>query len=179
VENVNVTLRRSVAVAALVITPLMTSCGFNNPTDRVYTPSVGVNDRSGQVDVLHALVVSGADGSGTVVAGLVNNDQEEADTLTRVAGAGEDQTIQVSLDGPVEVPARGSVQLVDETEISVEGEAVTSGAFVELAFTFERGETVTVDVPVVARRGDYAEVPVPSVAPTTATPEDEEHGAGH
>jgi hypothetical protein len=175
---VNVTLRRSVAVAVLALTPALSSCGFDRPTDQVYTPGVGVNERSGQVDVLHALVVSGADGSGTVVANLVNNDQSEADELTRIAGAGEDQGITVTLEQPVEIPAGGSVQLIDDNEISVEGEAITSGAFVELSFAFERGETVTVDVPVVARRGDYAEVPVPSVAPTTPSPEHEESG-GH
>lgn len=175
----NVTLRRSVAVAALVIAPVLTtSCGFDNPTDRVYTPGVGVNARSGQVDVLHALIVSGADGSGTVVANLVNNERSESDTLTRIAGSGEDQEVTVSLEGPVEIPAGGSVQLLDEAEIPIEGEQISSGTFVELSFTFERGESVNVQVPVVARRGDFAEVPVPSVAPATATPEDEESG-GH
>ena len=51
------------------------------PPTRCYTPSVGVNDRDGDIDVLHALVVSGAEGSGTVVAALVNNQQED-DALT-------------------------------------------------------------------------------------------------
>ncbi len=171
-------LRRSIAVAALALAPMLTSCGFNQPTDAVYTPGVGVNERSGQVDVLHALVVSGADGSGTVVANLVNNDREQADTLTDIAGAGDDQGVTVSLDSPVEIPAGGGVQLLDESEISIEGDPVTAGSFVELSLTFERGETVTVNAPVVPRRGDFAEVPVPSVAPTTAAPEHEESG-GH
>lgn len=173
----NVTLRRSIAAAVLLV-PMLASCGFNEPTDRVYTPGVGVNERSGTVDVLHALVVSGADGSGTVIAGLSNNDQQEGDALTRISGSGEDSGITVTLDGPVEIDRGASVQLADETEISVEGESITPGAFVRLTFEFESSESVTVEVPVVARRGDYAEIPVPSVAPTTATPEDEAHSSG-
>lgn len=169
----NVTLRRSIAAAVLLV-PVLASCGFNEPTDRVYTPGVGVNERSGTVDVLHALVVSGADGSGTVIAGLSNNDQEEGDALTRISGSGEDSGLTVTLDGPVEIDPGASAQLAYETEISVEGESIKPGNFVELTFDFERGESVTVEVPVVARRGDYAEIPVPSVAPTTAAPEEEE-----
>ncbi|HSE10328.1 MAG TPA: hypothetical protein VLB29_16825 [Nocardioidaceae bacterium] len=174
----NLTLRRSVAAAVLLV-PVLASCGFNEPTDRVYTPGVGVNERSGTVDVLHALIVSGAEGSGTVVAGLSNNDRQEDDALTRITGAGDDARLSVTLDGPVEIPAGGAVQLVDETEVSVEGETVEPGTFVELTFTFERGENVTVEVPVVARRGDYAEIPVPSIAPTPAATEEEEHSSGH
>lgn len=161
-EHVNVTLRRSIATAAAVLlVPTLSACGFDRPTDRVYNPGVGVNERSGSVDVLHALVVSGEDGSGTVVAGLVNNDLEEDDALTGIQGAGEDRAVSVTLDGDVEIPARGSVQLVDETEVSVEGESVAPGNFVTLTFSFERGANVTLDVPVVDRRGDYADVPVP------------------
>jgi hypothetical protein len=140
----------------------MTSCGFDRPTDQVYTPGVGVNERSGQVDVLHALIVSDSEGSGTVVASLANNDTDEGDSLTRIAGSGEDSSLSVTLDGPVDIPAGGAVQLLDETEVAAEGKSVESGSFVELTFSFERGENVTVQVPVVARRGDFADVPVPS-----------------
>lgn len=174
----NLTLRRSIAAAVLLV-PVLASCGFNEPTDRVYTPGVGVNERSGTVDVLHALVVSGAGGSGTVVATLSNNDTQEGDSLTRIAGAGDDSRLAVTLEGPVEIQPGGVVSLADETEVSVEGETIETGTFVELTFTFERGESVTVEAPVVARRGDYAEIPVPSVAPTTAAPEEEEHSGGH
>ena len=161
----NVTLRRSLAAAAVVLTaPALASCGFNYPTDQVYTPSVGVNDRDGDVDVLHALVVSGAEGSGTVVAALVNNQQED-DALTEIAGSGPDASVTVSSAGSVEVPGTELVQLAEE-EIGVEGESIAPGQFVELTFSFQNAESVTVEVPVVARRGDYAEIPVPSEEPT-------------
>ena len=169
----NVTLRRSLAAAAVVLTaPALASCGFNYPTDQVYTPSVGVNDRDGDVDVLHALVVSGAEGSGTVVAALVNNQQED-DALTEIAGSGPDASVTVSSAGSVEVPGTELVQLAEE-EIGVEGESNAPGQFVELTFSFQNAESVTVEVPVVARRGDYAKVPVPSEEPTAEeTPTEE------
>lgn len=165
----NPSLRRSIAVAALALTPVLTSCGFDQPTDRVYTPGVGVNDRDGEVDVLNALIVSGAPGSGSVVATLANNDLSQADRLTGISGAG-DNDAQISLDSPIEIPRGGSVSVSDEAEVSVEGEQINSGAFVQITFTFENAEPVTLEVPVVARRGPYADIPVPSVAPTTAAP---------
>lgn len=158
-ENVNVNLRRRVAVVALVLAPVVSSCGFDAPTDQVYTPGEGVNERSGSVDVLHALIVSGSEGSGTVIAGLSNNDQASGDALTEVAGAGEDSGLSVRFRSPVELDEGGSVQLADETPIFVEGERVKPGNFVELTFTFENGEPVTLEVPVVERTGDYADVP--------------------
>lgn len=173
----NPSLRRSIAVAATVLVPLLSSCGFNQPTDRVYTPGVGVNERSGEVDVLNALVVSGADGSGSLVATLSNNNREESHSLSQVAGSGEDASVRVSLDSPLEVRPGGSLSISDEAEVPVEGAAVKSGVFIELTFTFENAETVRLQVPVVARRGPYADIPVPSVAPTTAAPEQEP--AGH
>jgi hypothetical protein len=165
--NVNVPLRRSIAVAALVLAPLLSSCGFDKPTDRVYNPGVGVNDRSGSVDVLNALVVSGADGSGTLVATLANKKLDQEDALAEVSGS----TASVTLEAPVDVAPGAYVSLTDETEISVEGEGVTPGSFIRLRFTFENAETVELEMPVVSRRGAYADIPVPSIAPT---PEAEE-----
>ena len=77
----HVNVRRSLAVAALVLTaPVLSSCGvgFGAQTDQVYNPAAGVDVHSGSVDVLNALIVSGTDGSGTVIATLVNNDQVHA-----------------------------------------------------------------------------------------------------
>lgn len=155
-----------------MLAPVLSSCAAD-ATDVIYNPGVGVNERSGTVDVLNALVVSGAHGSGSLVATLANNDLAEEDALRQVAGAGQDTGITVDLGSPIDVRAGGSVSVSDEAEVAVEGDAVVPGAFVTLQFTFERGETVTVDVPVVARRGPYADIPVPSVAPTTAAPTEE------
>ncbi len=159
-DNVNVTLRRTIAAGAVLLVPLLASCGFDRPTDKVYNPGVGVNDRSGQVNVLQALIVSGEEGSGTVVASLVNSNATQDDALTRIAGSGEDSSVSVTMNGSVDIPADGAAQLAEEG-ITAEGRSVKSGTFVELTFSFERGENVTLQVPVVANRGDFAEVPLP------------------
>lgn len=152
-------LRRALTAAAVLLAvPALSSCGFDKPTDQVYTPGVGVNERSGSVDVLHALVVSGTDGEGTFVAGLANNDTSEGDQLTGIAGAGDDAAITVTGGGPVEIPAGGFAQLADDGGVPVEGERIAPGNFVTLTLTFERGESVTVEVPVVDRRGDYEDI---------------------
>ncbi len=180
-KAVNVTLRRSIAAATVVLAaPVLSSCGtnFNAPTDQVYTPGVGVNDRSGDVDVLHALIVSGAHGSGTVIAGLVNQNLDTDDALTSISGSGDDSSISVAPAGPVTIPSDDLVQLANDGEFSVEGEQIVPGKFVELTFTFQNAEAVTINVPVVPRSAEFAEIPVPSIAPVTEAPE-EESGASH
>ncbi len=165
---VNVSKRlRIVAAAVALAVPVLSSCSsnFNAPTDQVYTPGVGVNDRSGNIDVLHALIVSGEDGSGTLVAALVNNDQVNPDTLAGVSGAGDDASIEISDSGAqVEIPADGLVQLADDGDISVTATQVQPGRFIELTFNFENSESVSVEVPVVANTEEFAEVPLPSAS---------------
>ncbi len=134
------TLRRSIAAAAVVLAvPALSSCvtNFNAPTDQVYNPGVGVNDRSGTVDVLHAVVVSGAPGSGTVIAALVNQDEQNDDKLTGVTGSGADQGVQVASTSGVKVPAGELYQLADKGRFSIQGDVIEPGRFVTLTFSFE------------------------------------------
>ena len=70
------------AAGALALATALSSCGFDYATDRVYTPGAGPNDRDGQVDVLGAVVVSGQDGSGTLVASFANNDPDNSATVS-------------------------------------------------------------------------------------------------
>ncbi len=165
-KAVLVPLRRRIAVAAVLLSaPLSTvlsACGFDAQTDRVYTPGVGVNDRTGTVDVLHAVIVSGEDGSGTVVAALVNNDEQNDDALVEVAGAGDDASITVETAGETKVGAGKLYQLANQGEVTATGEQIKPGAFVSLGFSFQRGESVTIDVPVVSNTNEFANVPLPS-----------------
>lgn len=152
---------RTAAVLALAV-PVLSSCGTNfyPPTDMTYTPAIGVNDRSESVDVLNALVVTETDGSGTLVASLVNNDIENDDRLTQVTGSGGDSNLEVQ-GSPVDVPAGELVGLLEESQATVTGTKVRPGFFVELRFTFEGAEPVTVQAPVVSNTGAFEEIPVP------------------
>ena len=140
---------RLVAGALVLALPLLGSCGFGKATDRVYTPAAGTNNRDKDVDVLAAVVVAAQPDSGTFVASLSNNSAKEAGELTSVAGSGDwaDLTIAPS-DLSIEIPARGFVNLLNEDPITVSGD-FDAGQVVELTLSFDNGDTVTMDVPVV------------------------------
>src|SRR4051812_25970239 len=137
VGRVNATSRRSrrlAAVAALLAVPALSSCGvnFSAQTDQVYTPAEGANDRSGDVDVLNALIVSDQEGTGRFIAGFSNNKDKEQ-TLTGVTGLGVDQQVQFALDGgDVTIPGYGFLQLADSDggTVTATGDPVKAGYFV-------------------------------------------------
>jgi len=150
---------RRVAIVALLLAPVLAACGFSEQTDQVYQAAVGVNDRSGEVDILNALIVSGVNGSGTFAGTLVNKNQTEDDTLDSVSGP--DVTApQVSVD----VPAAGVAPLAETGDVTVKGSSIKPGNFVELTLAFANGQSTTIKVPVVAATGDYSDVPLPGQA---------------
>jgi hypothetical protein len=158
------TTQRRVAIAALLLAPALTACGFNAQTDQVYQPAVGVNDRSGTVDIINALVVSGTEGSGTFAGTLVNK-SDEADRLESVTGTDVTASRQT-----VAIPAAKAVPLATSGVVSLTGEAVKAGGWVELTFVFSSGQSTSIKVPVVEATGDYADVrlPRPSASPTAS-----------
>jgi hypothetical protein len=142
---------RLVAGALVLALPLLGSCGFYTATDEFYTPGAGTDDRSQDVDVLSAVIVSAQANSGTFIASLSNNltGADDTRTLTKVAGAGEwsDLTVEPS-DLSIEVAPRGFVNLVDEDPITVRGD-FTPGQVAELTLSFDSGDSVTMSVPIV------------------------------
>ena len=153
----------TIAAVALATTGL-SSCGFDNATDREYTPGVGTNDRDGTVDVLSAVVVSTAPGSGTFVASLSNGDETADVTLTDL---GLTDGTPVELE-PLVVTAGSLVNLAEPAaDLKLTGE-FEAGDFVEVALGFDNGERVVLDVPVVDNGGYYADLdgPAPAEEPT-------------
>ena len=158
-------VRRRLALAALPLAiPALSACtvNFDAQTDQPYNASVGVDDRSGEVDVLNALVVSGSPGSGTVIATLVNNDPDQADSLASVAGAGADSSVKVTFGGPTDIANGGLLNLATSGRIAVRGDQVTPGGVVRLTFTFQRSKAITVNAPVVANTSEYSTVRLPT-----------------
>jgi len=159
------TSRRLAAVAVLLAVPALSACGvnFSAQTDQQYTPADGVNSREGVVDVLNALVVSDADGTGRFIAGFTSNTDVDQ-TITGIAGVGDDQGTGVELgDGDFTVPARGFLQLADDesTMVAVTGEPVVAGYYVRLVINFSDASPVELDVPVVDVGTDFEELPLP------------------
>ncbi|MCF6379054.1 hypothetical protein L2K70_15665 [Nocardioides KLBMP 9356] len=142
----------SSALVVALAAPL-SSCGFDYATDRDYTPGSGANTREGQVDVLSAVVVSAARGSGTFVASLSNNSDDSEQTFTAVAG--QDATVTAAEFDPITIPAGGLVNLADPpADIVLTGD-FEAGDVVPLTFDFGTGERVSLNVPVVSDETGY------------------------
>ena len=159
------TLRRRIAVLALAVSvPALSACtnGFDNQTDAVYQPAVGVNDRSSEVDVLGAMIVAPEKGkNGLFIASLSNNDQTTSDRLSAVDGQG----VKTTLGDVPPIPAGGLVNLASEKigGVPVTGAAVKPGGYVLVRLTFANADPVTVKVPVVVDEGPFASItPKPS-----------------
>ncbi|HEY0903114.1 MAG TPA: hypothetical protein VGE14_04425 [Marmoricola sp.] len=153
-------IQRRSAIAGLLLAPALTACGFNAQTDQVYQPAVGINDRDGEVDVLNALIVTGQDGTGTFAGTLVNNTDDD-DRLDAVSGP--DLTASRRT---VDIAAHDVVNLADSGQVTLRGERIEPGNFVELTLTFQNAAPVTVTVPVVENTGPYAEVTLPGARAT-------------
>ena len=169
-------LRRRLAVSVLAVgAPLLAGCGanFNAATNEPYNPAVGTNNQRGSVDVLNALVVSAKNGSGTVIASLVNKDVRQPDTLVGLRATG----LQVQGSKQVSLPAQTLVDLAPTGSFGVTGQAVKAGYFVKITFDFGTASPATLEVPVV--RADnpayssvkaYAAAPSPSPSPSGSAP---------
>jgi hypothetical protein len=135
------------ATAVLALAVPLSSCGFDYATDREYTPAGGANNREGEVDVLSAVVVSAAEGSGTFVASLSNN-QDEEQTFTGVSGD-EGAAVTAAEFEPIAISAGGLVNLAEPpADIVLTGE-FPAGDFVPLSVDFGNGERIMLTVPVV------------------------------
>ena len=142
------------AAAVVALAAPLSSCGFDYATDRDYTPGSGANNREGEVDVLSAVVVSAAEGSGTFVASLSNGSEGEQ-TLTAVAG--QDSTVTAAEFEPVVIPPGGLVNLADPAADIVLTGDFKAGDFVPLAIDFGNGERISLNVPVVSNDTGYWE----------------------
>jgi hypothetical protein len=167
-----VDLRRVLAATAVVLAaPVMSSCGvgFGAQTDQIYNPTAGTDNRSGSVDVLNALIVSAHNGSGTVIATLVNNNQTRADRLTGISGTGPNSSVQVTPGGKTVIPPGGLLNLADQGSNTITGKDVMPGRFIDLTFSFAHGASATLSTLVVsASDPQYSSVPLPS--PSSSTP---------
>ena len=155
-------LALTTAAVALATTGL-SSCGFDNATDRYYTPAAGTNDRDGTIKVLAAVVVSTAPGSGTFIASLSNGDLDTDASLTEL-GLTDGTPVEFE---PVFVTKGTLVNLAEPAaDLKLTGD-FEAGDFVEVALGFDNGERVVLDVPVVKNGGYYADLDGPAPAEET------------
>ncbi len=144
----------SAATVVALAAPL-SSCGFDYATDREYSVTSANENRDGVVDVLGAVVVSAAEGSGTFVASFSNNDETKEQTFTAVTG--QDTTVTAAEFEPITVPPGGLVNLAEPAaDIVLTGE-FAAGDVVPLTVDFGNGERVSLNVPVVSDDTGYWE----------------------
>lgn len=157
-------LRRSTALAtgALLLAIPLSGCsaltGRDDATMREYVPANGTNNRDASVDVLGAVVVSAQPGSGTFVTTLVNNSAEDAASLTALEGTRAGNPLTVPEFQPIDVPARGLVNLANMPSgegVTVEGD-FEAGQFLRMTIDLSTQEQVTMDVLVVPDEGSFA-----------------------
>lgn len=144
------------AAAVLALAAPLSSCGFDYATDRDNAVTSGAKNRDGDVDVLSAVVVSAAQGSGTFVASFSNNDPDAEQTFTAVAGA-DGQDITAAEFEPVTIAAGGLVNLADPAADIVLTGDFAAGDVVPLTIDFGNGERVSLNVPVVSDETGYWE----------------------
>jgi len=147
--------RLLVTAAVVALAAPLSSCGFDYATDRVYQVTSAAENREGEVDVLSAVVVSAAEGSGTFIASLSNNDPEAEQSLTAVAG--EDATVTAAEFEPIAITPGGLVNLAEPAAGIVLTGEFEAGDVVPLTVDFGNGERVSLNVPVVADDTGYWE----------------------
>ena len=172
--------RGCVALATALLGLVLGGCGqtgFEAQTNASYDPGVGSNEAFGDVPVLAVLVVDNGEGNGTLSATLTRRTERPV-SLVGVAATSspsdgtQPEPIEVGFGEPLEIPANteaAPLVLTNGTPISLSGETVQPGRFIELTFQFDNGQTVTLDAPVVSRPeegGLYDDVPDGSSAPT-------------
>ncbi len=169
---------RTVALAAalLLSVPALAAC-TTAATEQIYTPAQGVNDRDGKVDVLNAVIVSDGKDGGRLIAGLVNNDQVDADTLTGVTVAEGDARVSVG-QGEKQIPPSGLLQLADDDAAEILVSGVSPGRYARFTFSFANAEPATLNVPVVPAGEDFADVEVPGQVTPSVTGAQEATPAG-
>lgn len=186
-------LRRSFVTASLAVALVLplSACGavdrirgFDYATDREYTPAAGTNNRTGNVDILGAAVVSAQEGSGTLVVTLTTTSEEDSE-LTQVAGTftpagGAATEITAEAFEPVTVPAKGLVNLADAEQPIVLTGDFAAGNMARLTLTFADGQTTTMDVPVVSNfTGDWAGLDRAPGAEDVEPPAETESSSSH
>jgi hypothetical protein len=157
--------RRRLAAAALVLlVPVLGACGFGYQTDQVYQPGVGTDSRSGTVEVLGAVIVSDTKGTGTFVASMVNSSDTDSDQLTGVTATGA----QATLASPIDIGSDDLVNLADQGAVGITGDSVDAGNFVRVQLSFKNGQKTSMNVPVVAKDGEYDSVKLAPSSPAAS-----------
>lgn len=167
---------RRLAVPALVglALPLLAGCaqGFGAQTNQLYQPGPGLENRSSDVYVINAVIVTNGTGNGTLVAALMNQVHPGDRLVSTTATTSTGKALTVTGGSGTLLPTLMSVQLNDLASggfggIRLTG-TLTAGTIATMTFTFLHAAPVTMDVPVVTQSDQFTSVDVATTPPTTS-----------
>jgi hypothetical protein len=165
---------RLLAVLVAVVATSLSGCSFlyQAETQRPVITADGVWTDTGDLGVRGVLVVSDEPGHGALLGMVVNNGTAD-DRLVGVKVA----ATEVTPAPDIAIPAGGRAQLgqrgaefddSNATMLTLSDPSVVPGGTTTVRLSFENAPAVTLEVLVVDREGDHADVPVPTGSPTPA-----------
>lgn len=165
-------LAAGVALLAAAATLGLGGCagtGKDAQTNAQYQAGVGANVRSGSIQLFNALAVDNGDGTATFSSAILNRGDSPAKLQSADATASDGSEVDVK-SGPAII---GAGQVFDTGKAGVvilAGKELEAGKYVAVKLTFDRGRTVSVEAPVVARTAIYDDVATNAGGDSVATP---------
>lgn len=154
-------LRRSTAALAVAVAlPALAGCAsnFGSQVQQPYTPGIGVYDKGGTAQGFNMVIVADGEGSGTLVATLLNQG-EGTDRLVGVQVQAEgDRSVTAKLAGEIELPSEQLVQVHEEQAVTFSGEGMRPGFFVEVTLEFANAEPIERRMPIESDTGPYSDI---------------------
>lgn len=147
--------RRTIAAIALAVAApfALSACGtsFGAQTNQQYQAAVGSNLRSGPVSVYNGLFVENPTGSVTFSGALLSKENQTIESVT-VDGAAK------KLLSPITLEPDTLLTLGAEGEIVIRSADIAAGDYVTINFAASPGGNISIEVPVVTRTPEYADV---------------------
>ncbi|HET6626438.1 MAG TPA: hypothetical protein VFG63_08605 [Nocardioidaceae bacterium] len=138
----------------------LTAC---STPDLEYAPSIGSNDRTATIQALNLAVVTNGEGVGTLVGALLN-EADSADRLVGVVAVSELGPIETAMPtGPIKLPeedAERLVQLAPSSAVTLRGDNLRQGFWIDLTLRFDDSAELPTKVPVEAQAGPYADIEI-------------------
>jgi hypothetical protein len=161
-------LRRAVVLAVVLAfaLPLLAGCstGFGARTDELYQPGPGLEERTSDIYIINAVIVTDGSGNGTLVAAFINQVRPGDRLLAASATSSTGKKLTVTIvPGSLALRTQASVQVADSGAIRVNGSGsapLLPGTVASMTFTFARAKPITLRVPVVSNTEQFTSVPV-------------------
>ncbi|HKY56621.1 MAG TPA: hypothetical protein VJL80_01110 [Aeromicrobium sp.] len=151
---------RRLALAAATAAIGLAGCagtGVDAQTNAQYQAGIGANVRSGSIQLFNALAVDNGDGTATFSAAILNSDDTAA-KLTRASARASDGSKVTATTAPAIIDAGRMFNTGKAGAVILADKQLEAGEYVTVKLVFDRGRTVSVEAPVVARTAIYDDV---------------------